>query len=168
MRCRGLLTADADLLHAAATAYLDVPRPFERAHALADAAVALAAGHEMEARRCHAAATELFAGLGAEAETARLNARLRGAGLRVGNRGRRPQRPASGWAALTGTERSVASLTAEGLTNPEIAGRLFISRYTVETHLKRVFGKLGVRSRTELAARLHRDCPTRHPACLPS
>jgi DNA-binding CsgD family transcriptional regulator len=166
LRCRGLLAADPDLLLAAATAYQDVPRPFERAQALADAAAALAVPRQTQARRSHAAAVELFAGLGADAEVGRLNARLRAAGLSVGNRGRRPRRPATGWAALTGSERSVAVLTAEGLTNPEIAGRLFISRYTVETHLKRVYGKVGVRSRTELAARLHRDSPPRHPADL--
>ena len=43
-------------------------------------------------------------------------------------------------------------LAAKGLTNGEVAAQLFLSRYTVETHLKHVFAKLGVESRAELAA----------------
>jgi pimeloyl-ACP methyl ester carboxylesterase/DNA-binding CsgD family transcriptional regulator len=61
-------------------------------------------------------------------------------------------RPLVGWAALSEAERGIVGLAVEGLTNREIAARLFLSRYTVETHLKHVFAKLGVRSRTELAA----------------
>jgi pimeloyl-ACP methyl ester carboxylesterase/DNA-binding CsgD family transcriptional regulator len=64
----------------------------------------------------------------------------------------RPRRPATGWEALTGAERRVADLVAGGLANREVAERLYVSRYTVETHLKHVFAKLGVSSRTELAA----------------
>jgi pimeloyl-ACP methyl ester carboxylesterase/DNA-binding CsgD family transcriptional regulator len=64
----------------------------------------------------------------------------------------RPRRPATGWEALTGAERRVADLVAGGLANREVAERLFLSRYTVETHLKHVFAKLGVSSRAELAA----------------
>ena len=61
-------------------------------------------------------------------------------------------RPALGWSSLTAAEIPVVRLAAEGLTNAEIAARLFLSRYTVETHLKHVFAKLGVESRAELAA----------------
>src|SRR5215467_6425893 len=57
-----------------------------------------------------------------------------------------------GWPSLTDAERPVVRLVAEGFSNPEIANRLFLSRYTIETHLKRVFAKLGVASRAELAA----------------
>jgi DNA-binding CsgD family transcriptional regulator len=57
-----------------------------------------------------------------------------------------------GWPSLTEGEWRVAALAAQGHTNAEIAGRLFLSRYTVETHLKHVFAKLGLRSRAELAA----------------
>jgi pimeloyl-ACP methyl ester carboxylesterase/DNA-binding CsgD family transcriptional regulator len=64
----------------------------------------------------------------------------------------RPRRPATGWEALTDAERRVADLVAGGLANGEVAERLYLSRYTVETHLKHVFAKLGLSSRTELAA----------------
>ncbi len=46
----------------------------------------------------------------------------------------------------------MAQLVAGGLGNREVAERLYLSRYTVETHLKHVFAKLGVGSRAELAA----------------
>ncbi|MDO8189595.1 helix-turn-helix transcriptional regulator, partial [Conexibacter sp. CPCC 205706] len=78
----------------------------------------------------------------------------RAAGLRRGARGPRGpqgQAPASGWAALTASERRVAELAAEGLSNPQIAERLVISRHTVATHVSRALAKLGLRSRYELA-----------------
>ena len=66
--------------------------------------------------------------------------------------GIRPPRPALGWSSLTGAELPVVRLAAEGRSNAQIAAALFLSRYTVETHLKHVFAKLGVESRAELAA----------------
>jgi predicted ATPase/DNA-binding CsgD family transcriptional regulator len=66
------------------------------------------------------------------------------------SRGRR-SRPASGWDSLTPTEQSVVRLAADGLTNPDIGSRLFMSRSTVKTHLSHVYAKLGVTNRTELA-----------------
>jgi predicted ATPase/DNA-binding CsgD family transcriptional regulator len=62
------------------------------------------------------------------------------------------RRPATGWAALTPTELRVARAVADGLSNPQIAERMFISRRTVATHLTSIFRKLGVSSRAELAA----------------
>jgi pimeloyl-ACP methyl ester carboxylesterase/DNA-binding CsgD family transcriptional regulator len=69
----------------------------------------------------------------------------------------RPRRPVTGWAALTNAERRVADLVAAGLANREVAEHLCVSRYTVETHLKHVFAKLGVASRAELAAMAARN-----------
>jgi predicted ATPase/DNA-binding CsgD family transcriptional regulator len=60
-------------------------------------------------------------------------------------------RPSSGWESLTPTERDVVRLAAEGLNNPEIGARLFMSRGTVKTHLSHVYAKLGIANRTELA-----------------
>lgn len=60
------------------------------------------------------------------------------------------KRPDKGWASLTATERQVVDLVADGLTNPEIAERMFISPRTVQSHLTRAFPKVGVSSRREL------------------
>jgi predicted ATPase/class 3 adenylate cyclase/DNA-binding CsgD family transcriptional regulator len=62
------------------------------------------------------------------------------------------RRPASGWESLTPVERQVVELAAQGLTNPQIGERLFISRGTVKVHLSHVYAKLGVANRAELAA----------------
>jgi DNA-binding CsgD family transcriptional regulator len=61
-------------------------------------------------------------------------------------------RPTTGWASLTPTERTVAELAASGLTNPQIARSLFVSRHTVHTHVAHVLAKLQLSSRVELAA----------------
>ena len=55
---------------------------------------------------------------------------------------------------LTAQERQIAELARDGLSNPEIGARLFLSPRTVEWHLRKVFGKLGIRSRHELAGAL--------------
>ena len=60
-------------------------------------------------------------------------------------------RPPYGWASLTEAELAIAELVAEGLTNREIGPQLFISRYTVDAHLRHIFRKLGISSRIELA-----------------
>lgn len=59
-------------------------------------------------------------------------------------------RPASGVESLTPAEREVVALVVQGLTNPEVGERLFISRRTVQHHLGHVYAKLGIRSRREL------------------
>ena len=55
---------------------------------------------------------------------------------------------------LTAQERQIAELARDGVSNPEIAARLFLSRRTVEWHLRNVFNKLGIRSRRDLALAL--------------
>jgi predicted ATPase/DNA-binding CsgD family transcriptional regulator len=62
------------------------------------------------------------------------------------------QRSSRGWKSLTPTELRVAAAVAEGLSNPQIADRMLISRRTVTTHLSSIFRKLSVSSRAELAA----------------
>lgn len=63
-----------------------------------------------------------------------------------------PKRPASGWASLTQRELAVVALVAEGCSNPVIAQRLYISRHTVESHVKHILARMGVDSRTALAS----------------
>lgn len=62
----------------------------------------------------------------------------------------------SGWESLTASEQQVASLVGQHLTNAEIAQRLFISVPTVKSHLNRVFAKLDINNRGQLAAAAHR------------
>ncbi|MFD0688102.1 ATP-binding protein [Actinomadura fibrosa] len=163
LHCMGLASGDTDALVASVEAYREGSRGFEHGLAAESAAVALARdGRAADARRMLAEALERYEPLGARREAARATAALRALGVRPGARRRRADRPAHGWQALTPTERNIAALIAEGLTNPQIAERVFISRYTVETHLKRVFAKMRVRSRAELAALVvartpHRD-----------
>lgn len=58
--------------------------------------------------------------------------------------------PVEGWQSLTDTERRVASLVAEGLTNAEVGRRMFLSRHTIDFHLRQVFRKLTVHSRVAM------------------
>lgn len=57
----------------------------------------------------------------------------------------------SRWDSLSKSELRVVELVCEGLTNPQIAEQLYLSRRTVQSHLYSIFKKLGVKSRTELA-----------------
>src|SRR5207245_9305994 len=58
------------------------------------------------------------------------------------------KRPSTGWASLTPLEQQVVGLVAEGLTNPQIAERLFIATGTVKVHVRHIFEKPGVSTRS--------------------
>jgi DNA-binding CsgD family transcriptional regulator len=64
---------------------------------------------------------------------------------------KRADRPAFGWASLTDTERRIAGLVAQGLSNRQVAGQVFLSTHTVAFHLRHIFWKLDVSSRVQLA-----------------
>lgn len=151
LRTRGLLTDDPAMLSDAARTYQECGRPLEAAQASEEAAAALARqGRAEDARALLGRALEHYTLLRATYDSARVEARLRELGVRRGRQGSR-RRPPSGWDALTGTERTVAYLVAEGLSNRQVAERLFLSRHTVHTHVSHILAKLGLASRVELA-----------------
>jgi DNA-binding CsgD family transcriptional regulator len=61
------------------------------------------------------------------------------------------RRETTGWGSLSPTESKVAGVIAEGMSNPQIADRMFLSKRTTETHVSHIFGRLGLRSRVEIA-----------------
>ncbi|WP_249012011.1 LuxR family transcriptional regulator [Conexibacter sp. DBS9H8] len=152
--CQGLLTGDVARISRGWSALDPTVRPLERALAAEAAAVGHAtAGRRAEARAYAEAAISGLESLGAARDVARVRARLRAAGLAPARRGPR-RRELSGWGSLTHSERRVAELAAAGLSNPQIADRLVISRHTVATHISHILTKLELRSRYELAGAL--------------
>ena len=93
----------------------------------------------------------MFDTIGMEAFAARAQAELRATGERA-----RPRGPGAA-EVLTPQEEQITRLVAEHLTNREIAARLFISASTVEYHLRKIFRKLGVASRTQLVRTIRND-----------
>ena len=150
-RSRGLLSAaQGDLLSAqsalerALVAHERLVEPFELGRTL------LALGNVQRRRRQKQAARDsllraqaVFQGLGAAGWAARCEDEIQRGGLHLAGRGE-----------LTPTEARVAQLVSAGRTNREIAAALFITVKAVEANLTRIYAKLEVRSRTELALRL--------------
>ena len=121
-------------------------------------------GHQPAARATLGQALGIFEHLGAPLWAAKARRELSKIATRA---------PADG---LTETERRIAALVTQGHTNREVAAAMFVTENTVQTHLRHIFQKLGVRSRTELAALLlaapastacqPRDaCPRWHENC---
>jgi len=135
----------------AAQRYSDGTRPLLAAKALeAAAGEFVAVGDRDQARAAFIRAVEIYTSLGAAADVARLQARFRAHGIRRGPQSKHRQ-ARSGWDSLTPTEVKVAKLVEEGLSNPEIAARLLLSRRTVATHVSHILRKLGVHSRIDIA-----------------
>jgi len=146
---RGLLTADPALLARAVTVLEAGPRQLALASALADLGAAEArAGRTHQAIAALDRALAVHAACGASWDLARVRRRLRRLGVR--RRLASERRPAHGWAALTDSELAVVRLVASGLTNREVAERLYISPHTVGGHLRHAFEKLGINSRVAL------------------
>ena len=128
------------------------PARLQHAHAVTDLGAALRRGNRRSAAR-----RALHEGLrgaercGARALAERARTELRAAG------GRSSTRDGSSVEQLTASEQRVAELAARGLSNPEIAQALFVTRKTVETHLSHVYGKLGISGRGKLVHVLTRS-----------
>ncbi|HEX4705778.1 MAG TPA: AAA family ATPase [Pseudonocardiaceae bacterium] len=149
--CRGLCDGGGETLLQAATGYRDAGRPLSQARALEAAALAFAEdGATSSAKAAFARAVDLYAALGAEWDVARAQALLRPHGIRRGPHATHRQ-ARTGWLSLTQAEATVAALVMAGLSNRQIAERLFLSPRTIATHVSHILAKLQVRSRTDIA-----------------
>jgi len=147
---RGLLTSNIDDLARAANLFATGPRPLARASALEDLGIARASAGAVDgAIEALDGALILYAEAGAGWDAGRVRSRLRAHGVRRRLAAR--ERADSGWAAITDCELAVARFVSQGLTNREVAARLFVSRHTVSSHLRSIFAKLDVNSRLALA-----------------
>jgi DNA-binding CsgD family transcriptional regulator len=149
--CRGMIDRDSEVLLAAAQRYADAGRPLPRAKALEAAAECLVEAEERTAaRQAFEQAVEIYEFLGAEADLNRVQSEFRAYGIRRGPHSKH-RRAVSGWDSLTDAELKVAAFVEEGLSNPEIAARLMLSRRTVATHVSHILKKLNVTTRTDIA-----------------
>ena len=152
-RCRGMLAAgpaEAQRCFAVARrTYAGRELPFEHARTLlAEGETLRRLRRPLLARDPLREAVARFTALGARPWAARAGIELAATGVRTAQ----VASPEPG--ALSPQEREIARAVADGLNNSEAAAALFISRKTVEAHLTRIYRKLGVRSRTDLARRL--------------
>ena len=158
-RCRGLVAAAegaveeaASLLQRAVTQHRVAGDPFGEARALlALGIVRRRARQKRAAREAIRSALDGFEQLGAATWIEKARDELGSVGGRTAEEG------------LTAAERRVATLVAAGRTNREVAAALFLGERTVASHLTRIYAKLGVRSRTELARRLQDELSA--PTC---
>jgi DNA-binding NarL/FixJ family response regulator len=155
-RCRALVDASRGNLDGAAEAieraiagHDVLPDPFERGRTMLVAGtVAQRAKQKRKAREALEQAADIFDRLGARLWSEKAHAALeRTGGQRRGELG------------LTPTEQRIAELVAKGRSNKEVAGALFVSVRTVEATLSKIYRKLEIESRAELAARLQSDRP---------
>jgi DNA-binding CsgD family transcriptional regulator len=159
-RCRGMLISargDPDgalaVLDESLEHHAGVPMPIELARTtLVAGMVGRRARRGSDARRRLSDARSGFERLGAPLWIAKADSEL----ARIGGRAPAPR-------GLTVSERRIVDLVAAGRSNPEVAAELFMSRRTVEDHLSKIYRKLGVRSRTELAHRVASELNTPQP-----
>jgi DNA-binding CsgD family transcriptional regulator len=147
---RGIATGTVDDVGTAARLFAEGQRPLALASALEDLGrMKVDTGAIKDATSAFDRALTITTSAGASWDAARLRRRLRRLGVK--RRVIPSERQTTGWGALTAAELAVADLAAEGRTNREIAEKLFISPHTVNTHLRHVFDKLGLRSRLALS-----------------
>ena len=154
LRVAGLVGDSTRELRAAVEVLEGSGARLEHAKALVDLGTALRRGGQVpDARARLADGLELAVQCGATPLVQAAESELRAAGARV----RRHE--ITGLDALTPSESRVAALAAEGLSNRDIAQRLFVNVKTVEIHLSSTYRKLGITGRTQLADRLSRSAP---------
>jgi DNA-binding CsgD family transcriptional regulator/tetratricopeptide (TPR) repeat protein len=147
----GLLGRDVADLRVAVDHFAACPRPLARASAMEDAALAeYGAENRSRAVELLEAALAEVTACGARRAVIRMEQRLRRLGTRRAGASRGGDGPASRLAGLTAAELRVAHLVSEGRTNRQVAGLLFISPHTVDSHLRSIYNRLGINSRVEL------------------
>jgi ATP/maltotriose-dependent transcriptional regulator MalT len=148
---RGLVYRDVEALRRATSLLERSPRPFLLADAEADFGQALLAdGHRDAGVAALDRAWDRFQALGAASDAERVQRSLQGTGVRRARWASRNQKPLTGWDSLTAMEQRVARLIFQGHTNRSAANALALSSHTVNSHLRAIFGKLGVNSRVQL------------------
>lgn len=151
LHIRGSLSDDPEPLRQAVAVLRDSPRPLLLADALVDLGIRLLPqGRMEEGTGALTEAADLYRRTGVTSGLTTVSKTLRANGLRDIRISPPTRRPPTGWAALTPTEMRVVELISSGHTNRSAAAELAVSPNTVNTHLRAVFRKLGVRSRVQL------------------
>jgi DNA-binding CsgD family transcriptional regulator len=147
LHAEGICLGDLDVLSRSVAEYQRCPRPLDRAAALEDAGrMAIESGNAELGVPLLREAFDHYDLSGCTREAHQVQLSLRG--QPHGRSG--PQRMMREPTVLTGSEVRVVELVVEGLTNREVAARLYLSPHTVDSHLRHSFTKLGLRSRVEL------------------
>ncbi|MFF0399127.1 LuxR C-terminal-related transcriptional regulator [Streptomyces sp. NPDC005248] len=151
LHARGLLERDSEALRQAAREHVS---PCAGALAEEDLGVLLSAQEEKNGALGAAAlrsALQRFVQIGSQGDIERIRAFMEEHGTSVTSAPRPGRAATVGWEALTETERSIAHLVSDGLTNRQVARRVSLSPHTVNYHLRAIFRKLGIGSRVEVA-----------------
>ncbi|MDX2730835.1 helix-turn-helix transcriptional regulator [Streptomyces sp. PA03-2a] len=151
LHARGLLERDSEALRQAAREHVS---PCAGALAEEDLGMLLSAQEEKNGALGAAAlrsALQRFVQIGSQGDIERIRAFMEEHGTSVTSAPRQGRAATVGWEALTETERSIAHLVSDGLTNRQVARRVSLSPHTVNYHLRAIFRKLGIGSRVEVA-----------------
>ncbi|WP_328726398.1 helix-turn-helix transcriptional regulator [Streptomyces sp. NBC_00259] len=151
LHARGLLERDSEALRQAAREHVS---PCAGALAEEDLGILLSAQEEKNGALGAAAlrsALQRFVQIGSQGDIERIRAFMEERGTAVTSSPRQGRAATAGWDALTETERSIAHLVSDGLTNRQVARRVSLSPHTVNYHLRAIFRKLGIGSRVEVA-----------------
>jgi DNA-binding CsgD family transcriptional regulator/tetratricopeptide (TPR) repeat protein len=158
LNVRGRSLKDLDIIAQSAEVLGRSPRPVLRAFGADSYGRALlTAGRRSDGLAWLDRAWDEYHQMGAWASRADVQHAMREAGARKPKWSAATRKPATGWPSLTEAERRVATLIGSGHTNKSAAAELGVSVNTVGTHLRAVFGKLGIQSRVQLANELHKE-----------